>query len=251
MKISKLFLKYMTIFFVLVFMSCSDEFTDNSQSEALPKSIATHSNVQVMNFYNYIVNNGVASTYLNDFSIVLSKSFIILEDEINIITLLVEDLNGNPKGVIYGIENNSSHESFPLFNGYAIVYDSFVNYNFSNKSGNILSYDWNYGNLFQQSEYLNNDLINYSAVDYSTMRLTPATPELVESACAGGSNGNVSWGECMTCLRGACSMLDACQSMSDLLDAISDAFSAANSMFGFYNSTTSMGAACIVIASIY
>lgn len=93
-------------------------------------------------------------------------------------------------------------------------------------------------------DFDNGLLVNFDSFQI----LNNLTHGSIEFDCRGGSDGNVSWGECYRCLRGSCNTSVNCRDMTDLVDYLATRFG----MSGlFFNSTTSMAAACVVISAIY
>lgn len=209
-----------------------------------------------LKFIAAVEDNPFIDKYLTaDESISLDGAITFAENTVNgfqtgYIAQVINE-NAEVSGAIYGFKiEEGAIASFPsIANEYALIIEKLNDFEtpLNLMNGKITSYDLNYDKKFMEREYVEGDLNNLITFPILSGDLNGnVSSNGWESDCRGGSNGNVSWGECMSCLRGACSNDNDCNDMMIAVDRI--AFGA---MMPQYSTWSSMGVACVAISWIY
>ena len=144
-------------------------------------------------------------------------SILELEDKkIPVITVFFGNGNENYLGYLQSFkltEKESKKKALPNNRDYVMAYTDFSNFNMKTKTGKITVCDVNYDNSIFYSANFNNNTIEkteFKRVDPKILRKYNYFDESVFEAkavpdsCSGGSDGDVSWGECRNCLSTIC-----------------------------------------------
>ena len=163
----------------------------------------------------------------------LERSFVEYEEKENqripVITISFSGPSDNRTrtsvGQIQAIKVRSDFNGLPGGARYLQVYRDFRNFDFNSETGIINVHDLNYGEyLCTQATVNRSSVVQLSAYQmppeiaerYGTG--IPASP--VYHQCDLNNNGNVTFGECFTCLTNSCNASPACQLLCMLLNQI-------------------------------
>lgn len=243
----------LTVIFSTFIFACSKDGRDNSAKESNDSKLLARGSaadeVKLDLFANYLISENllVASQIT---SIDRTNSFIQVIDNIDILFLVVK--NNKSGGVIKGVLTSSIGQNMlPHHNKYLIVYDEYSNLNHSTNTGKVSSYDLNYNVKFNDLS-IKNGLVEFD--DSFPVSTNPTVDEHygtngVPDSCLGGRDGNVSWGECMSCSKEVCHADPTCHSICDAINHISD-------IFGILGGTgpgctATLAISCIAVAAVY
>lgn len=161
----------------------------------------------------------------------------------------------NPKGLLKAIkltDENSKRKVLPNNNDFAMLYINLNDFNFTTKSGGITISDVNYDNfVFLTSKIENSKVVDeiFNRVDSNIFvkygYFKPSiTQKTVPDSCHGGTNGDVSWSECMHCLKSICYSSPDCFAIDIAVDVLSTV--SGRPPLG----TLSYAAACVYISAV-
>lgn len=166
-------------------------------------------------FKNYMLRNNLIENpeFLN-----LEKSFIREIDGVEVINL-VEISSDNTKINIYrGIKTSDSGKLLiSNYNEYLMIQEKYVNINIESLSVKLSKFDLNQRKFkFQEATIVDGTVVNEWMYDLGlgTVQANGSLP----SDCKGGKDGNLSWGECMNCVKSVCSSDPTCDSICDSLN---------------------------------
>jgi hypothetical protein len=215
---------------------------------------------ELLNFYN---SKDFINLEFSTFEINHQLSGItIMEDDLDnikytILNVVLED-NGKIMGVIHAISmlQFTKNKVLPNNNNYAMLYKDFSKFDFDRREGVLTINDLNYDNSeilkveigneeFKRVERKRIDkkvLHKYGYISDQTLAMK------FPPSCYGGDNGNVSWGECYSCLRTVCAQ--DVQNNGCLESLILTNYAGTLAGFGPIGDV-GIAAACVVISATY
>ncbi len=236
-----------------MFFSCTKENTTNilEETSIAPEMMAFYQSDDYKNslYVSYEINHDLSriTTY---------------EDKKNNLKVpilnIVFEKNGKKIGVLHAVlmTDFTTNKVLPNNNNYAMILKDLSKYDFEKNEGVISMRDVNYDNeIFynynikdkkiievEKRKIPRETLAKYGYI--SKEKLLAKFPE----ECSGGDDGNVSWGECYTCLRTVCT--SDSQSGGCLEALLLTNFSGAIAGLGPIGDA-SFAVSCVIIASIY
>lgn len=239
---------FLMVSFMLIMQSCSndEQLNQNVNSTNVISKFKTQNQNEIDNLKEYLETNQIFNQYASVDDLLFEHVDVNKEDSINVYSIIAVK-NNVVDGVLlaFRIPENIL-ESFPNGDKYALLYHKLVDFDLYETTGLVHSYDLNYNKKFMIRTFDKNEFVSMES--FPILNITNSTPSNIEYDCNGGADGNVSWGECYRCLRGACDSDPSCKQMSDIVDYISTRFGIRGVLL---ISSMSMGAACVAISAIY
>ena len=153
---------------------------------------------ELQELHEYLLSENAFDEKVPGLIIDYDNSSIEIINSVKIMHIVLRNEDNSMAGVIHGFKvGNEFRDNLPYLKDYALVYDSFHQVGYSQKSGIVKTYDWNYNSLVMEIQFKNN-----SVADYNRFSIQE-NPDRVKSeidddefpdSCYGGSNNNVSWG---------------------------------------------------------
>lgn len=218
----------LNILFVFFIFSCSKE---NNEIEKEFVNIDSKNKEKLFEFLNSEDFKSLPYNYSEINPILTRVENVMVEEKtVSIIYVYFGLEKENPKGLLKAIkltDKNSERKFLPNSNDFAMLYYDFSEYNFISENGKVTISDVNYDNFVFSSFNLKEGKIEKSEIrriNYDILSkygyIKPNPLRRIPSSCSGGSNGDVSWSECMNCLQSICYSDSSCLQASYLLDAM-------------------------------
>lgn len=230
----------LTICTIGLFQSCQDVNISNLE-EMTPEINFKYQ--ELTDFSNYLEIHNLYNR-VSDSEINYEASDIEINDDVNILHIVLNRIDGKLMGVIHGFKVAEQYQDkLENFKEYAIVYESFNGIDQYFSDGTIETYDWNFNKLVSTLTFEDSKLSKIESPGTNIIGINPNVQTQVPESCSGGDDGDVGWGECIHCLRTICHSDPDCSATLTATDIL-------GAFRGYPGAgTIGIGAACLIIAA--
>ncbi|MEO0896452.1 MAG: hypothetical protein AAFY71_08655 [Bacteroidota bacterium] len=190
-------MKKLLFLFCLVGLLVSCDTTQNQEM------LDEFSSQKLSSFHQYLESNNLIHSNVGEYEIDFKEARVEEIDGIEVMNIRLEDKEGNLLGFVFGVKIPEANQHLLAQNSeYAIIFEDFREYEILTKAGKLSTYDWNTNKKVDDIWLKDSKVIAYEKIDTKSNSFGPSND--IPDSCYGGEDEDVSWGECVSCLRSIC-----------------------------------------------